>query len=368
MHNKIAHIITTHERPRVAQRLINSIRNHYGNKPNIYICDDSRERTDFDGAYNVPPNAYDIGLSAKRNHLVQRTNEPYIFVWDDDYICTEDTDIRKFFDLIESQDDIGVVGGNWTFGKKRDNWFTGEVDYNGTIAELRHPSETLISASNGRKVGPWVRVMFTPNWFLACRGAVEWNPWDESLPLQEHIEWFTRLAALRAPLNEDWPYNKLDWKWRKRYIKRATGNNPDVVDKDGNMDVYLKTTIQNRKYLGGRKMGNQWIKVPEEYGKQLVDYGYAETVVQMDDARPFYLPDVPEDVPLGVALVLDTTCIHDRHGSNPERYNKQRSRKWVKQKKQKMGITEERYSQWQRSPIQEDWNIDKHHYKLPELS
>jgi hypothetical protein len=368
MHDEIAHIITTHERPRVAQRLIDSIRKNYGDAPNIYICDDSRQPHHYRGAYNIPPNAYDIGLSAKRNILVRRTEEPYVFLWDDDYICTEDTHIEKFYQLLTNQEDIGIVGGNWMIGERRTNWFTGEVDYIGPLRTHRPPPKTLISASNGLGVGPWVRVMFTPNWFLAARETLERLPWDESLPLQEHIEWFCRLAAIRAPLNPHWPYNGLDWKWRKRYIRRATGCDEPVIDSEGRMNVFITTTLMNKKHLGGTAQRNTWHKVPKEYGEHLVDNGYAKTTVQMEEARPFYLPEVDKDVPLGVALLLDTTCLHDRHSSNSDKYVKQRrDRDWHHIKNQKMGTSEVDYKQWQVPPLQEHYTYTKDHLQLPDI-
>jgi glycosyltransferase involved in cell wall biosynthesis len=369
MHDEIAHIIPTYERPAVAQRLVNSIRREYGDAPNIYVCDDSRYPVEYDNCENIRSPAYDIGLSAKRNILVQNTEEPYVFLWDDDYICTPDTSIEKFFQLIEELDDVGIVGGNWMLSEHRNNWFVGWLRNRGTIRVHEPPSGRPISASLEIGTVRYHRVQFLPNWFLADRETLQACPWDETLKLQEHVEFFARLAALRAPYSG----NKLDEEWRDRYNRRADGDVGVVVDDKGRVEVFALTTFQNKNYFPDRDRGivksGEWVKIEKEYAEELRGKGYVSTVVEMKDGRPFYIPDIDSSVPLGVVLLVDTTCMHDRRGiGTSEYYNQQRyDRSWRHLQFQKMGNSEVKMRQWHSYPYGEfEFDFDESLLTLPE--
>jgi len=58
--------------------------------------------------YNMP---YDTGLAECRNFLIEKCRRPYVLLIDDDFIFTENTDISKFIQVLEHNEDIGVVGG-----------------------------------------------------------------------------------------------------------------------------------------------------------------------------------------------------------------------------------------------------------------
>ena len=367
MNDNIAHIIPTYERPAVAQRLVNSIRRHYPDA-NIYICDDSKYPATYDKAVNIKSPAYDIGLSAKRNLLVRRTSEPYVFVWDDDYICTEDTSVELFYQLIQEVDELGIVGGNWTMGNKRTSWFAGWALPNGPIRKHVPPSETFISTPLGIDVARWHRVQFLPNWLLADRRTLQACPWDEELKLQEHIEFFTRLAALRAPYSKD----ERDQEWRRRYNKRSIGDIELVCDSNGRVPIFITTTLKNKRRFSDRKNGivrrGNWVRVEYDYAMQLEKKGYGTTTVSTVGGRPFPLREVDNDVPLGVALLVNTTCIHDRRGVGTSEYYKEQryQRSWRHLQFQKTGTSDVEMKQWHDYPNGSyDFTFDESLLDLP---
>ncbi len=368
MHDEIAHIIPTYERPAVAQRLVNSIRNKYGDTPNIYVCDDSRYPVQYDNCTNVPANAYDIGLSAKRNILVQSTDEPYIFLWDDDYICTEDTSIEKFYGLLTSKKELGIVAGEWMMGGNRTSWFTGWMETEGSIRKHTPPSGRPISTSLGSDSVRWHRVQFAANWFLADRRTLETCMWDETLKLHEHVEFFARLAAIRAPYSG----HRLDKQWRDSYLERADGEQELIIDEKGRVEVLAKTTFANKQLFPHRDRGvvhsGEWVKMKKRNAERLQKKGYVAGIVEMTDGRPFYIPDVGKDVPLGVGLLIDTTCIHDRRGVGTSKYYEEQryGRSWMHLQRQKMGNSEVKMKEWHTYPYgDEDWTFDESLLKLP---
>jgi hypothetical protein len=355
MREELCHIIPTHERPDVCQRLINSIHKYYPDH-SIYVCDDSRQPHKYEHAKNVIAPAYDIGLSAKRNLLVQKSEEPYIFLWDDDYLVTEDTNLEVFWKLLHKLDDVGIVGGEWIRSNgRRDVWFTGDMWVEGPIEYHRPPEDINIVDTSIGEIR-YHDVMFCPNWFIADRRTVESIYWDEELKLQEHSEFFARLAATRSLVGKG---SEKDDIWLERYRNRQGGDDSLKVDSNGRVEVYTLSTFRNRdklSHVDGMVSSNEWVRVDLDYAKDLEKKGLAYTRKSMDTARPFPIKTVGQDVPLGVAITPDTTCYHIRWGENSktESYNKNRFRNdfWPIQH-QKLGTTDIDLVQWNSYPYKE---------------
>jgi len=344
----IAHIIPTFERPAFAKRLINSIREFYPDAT-ILVCDDSREETYYKNAVNIPANAYDIGLSAKRNQLVDSVEEPYTMVWDDDYVCYEDSHIEWFYELLTGVDGLGIVGGNWRYPEqeKRDSWFTGMVSAHGPIRKHIPPQDKPHKYKGLR----YHLVDFTPNWFLARTDILKLIPWDEQLKLQEHIEHFCRIKAIAGF------YSDKTNVWTERYQKRSEGVNTHVVGKNGKVNVYALSTFRNKQYIDGElaRKGN-WYKVDKDYAEELEQKGLVTMNPLTDIVRPFGIPPLPTDTAnnLGVALLPDTTCLHMRfEGYENKYYMKHRTRDFHKLKDQKTGTVDVEYRQWGSYPYGE---------------
>jgi hypothetical protein len=352
MVGQIAHIIPTIGRPAVCQRLVDSIRERWP-EANVYVCDDSREPHSYDGATDVPSGAYDIGLSAKRNRLVQATSEPLLMLWDDDYIAYEGTSLEPFRRVLEERSDIGIVGAEWAFGvgANRSSWFTGRAVPDGPIRRHRPPEGPPEVVETSGDPVRYHEVDFVPNWFLARRETLRATPWDEELKLQEHAEFFTRLAAARQKTARDKA-------WRRRYAARTSGEREAPAG--DRVAVYCLATFVNERELDhldqSKANRGDWVEVRPEYAEVLVEKGLAATLPEMQDTRPFpppdRLPDVDvRDVPLGVALTPDTTCLHARDHEATEAYEEKRGRdKFWPLQRQKLGTVDEDLVQWSSYP------------------
>lgn len=354
MHDQIAHIIPTHERPAMCQRLVDSILRQWP-EARVYVCDDSKKPQTYDGATDVPATAYDIGLSAKRNLLVEATTEPYVMLWDDDYIAYEGTDLAPFWAVLQKRDHIGIVGGEWLLGDQRRIWFAGDVTPDGPVKRHRPPEGPPESLDHEGETYRFHECDFVPNWFLARRETLELVPWDPELKLQEHIEYFCRMAAVRAQHGGD----SREEAWRERYEARAQGESLYEPESDKRL-VYCHCKFSNERELAHLKNHTaekgDWIEVRPQYADQLEEKGLVSRLTEMTDTRPFPLPDNPppesdEHVPLGVALAVDTTCVHDRDHDVNEDYkaNRRRDKFWTLQH-QKLGCQQSDMVQWSEYP------------------
>jgi GT2 family glycosyltransferase len=105
----------TIDRPHVAQRLIRSIREHFG-KVAIYVADQSAQ-VDAMLPYYAANDVYlirmpyDVGVTTSRNRLVSEMTEEYFVLCDDDFILGHDTQFGDAIRILELDREIGVVGG-----------------------------------------------------------------------------------------------------------------------------------------------------------------------------------------------------------------------------------------------------------------
>jgi glycosyltransferase involved in cell wall biosynthesis len=347
---EIAHIIPTHERPAVAQRLVDSIK-HFYPEARIYVCDDSRAPATYDGATDVPATAYDIGLSAKRNLLVQASTEPCVMLWDDDYVCTSNTDLRVFYELLQEVEGCGMVGAEWSLGGKlnRDVWFTGRLIPNGAEIKVRPPEGRPRRADTSVGTLLYHEVDLLPNFFMARRSLLEAVPWDEELKLNEHLEFFARLTAIRA----DTPRGK---RWRERWETLQNGEELFGSGQDDMTTVQARASFSNKKHLdhvGGHVATGDVVEVDADYAEELVDMGLALPLSETRDTRPFPLPEGTVDVDLKCLLTPDVTAQHLRsEGRISESYSEQRFRRdqFMPLQKAKLGVRTRDLVQWSRYP------------------
>jgi hypothetical protein len=345
----------------------------------VYVCDDSRRPYRYEGATNVPATAYDIGLSAKRNLLVDATDESYIMLHDDDYVMMEETDLSVLWDLLHAFDDVGIVCAERAEKRGKDwhakGWFTGRLWPQGSLRYHRPPEGRYDTVTVKGRTLRYHRVDFGMNWFLADRETLELVPFDEELKLQEHAEFFARLAAVRAEHDPD----ERSAKWRERYQEREYGAPQKLEpDSEGKVMVYARRSFSNRKHLshlpGSMAHRGNWYRIDYEYAKDLLDMGHVASPVEMHDARPFPLPSnagPSEDghVPCGVLLALDTICVHDPQGSPTYNGMRRRDEFWSL-KHQKLGTNERDMVQWNDYPYGEigPVTVKDQHLALPELN
>jgi len=120
----VAFCITMFERPEHLRQLLLSIAKYYPSA-RIYIADQSKKfiLEDYQAlwaevmkaglknkptAYNMP---FDCGLSRCRNGLIDRTEQPYILMLEEDFVFNDKTRIEKLLKIMEAEPEAGIVGG-----------------------------------------------------------------------------------------------------------------------------------------------------------------------------------------------------------------------------------------------------------------
>lgn len=177
-------VIKTFERPKICQRLIDSIRKFYSDIP-IIVADDSMNPTTYDGAQTYWM-AFDSGLSAGRNFLVQKAETEYVVILDDDWIFTEGTKLEEFVRILTSSDLDILAGLIRDQRKDRIKQFYGSIS---CIPPL------LVTSAIPYEGGDFTRCDFTHNFFIAARETLVRFRWDEDLKLSEHLEFFIRVQG-----------------------------------------------------------------------------------------------------------------------------------------------------------------------------
>ena len=205
-YREYAIVITTFMRNEKVRNCIDSLLNHYPDGLfRIYLGDQNEKipasmenyyqklRKSGHKVYKLPHNC---GLSYARNYLVQRVREPYVMIIDDDFLFTKKTDITKFKDVLDSEEDIGIVGGK----------LSGRNPYVGFL----HPNKKqrkifkIDTFSLSYKTYETKKYPYRPNateyfdtdivlnFFLAKTEIFKEIQWDSELLLVEHTDFFIR--------------------------------------------------------------------------------------------------------------------------------------------------------------------------------
>lgn len=180
VHPLITAVITTFERPDECLRLIASARKHCPTV-RLLVVDDSespREWPEADDRVILP---YDSGLSAKRNAAVKHVGSGWVVLLDDDFVCTEATDLQRLVGLA-AESDFDIVGG--------------EVVDNGAVMRYHgyfdQTGNHVVIRRGWTDEGELHRCELIPNFFAARAETLIAHPWEEALKLAEHSAYFWR--------------------------------------------------------------------------------------------------------------------------------------------------------------------------------
>jgi len=118
-------IFTTVARPKSCIEFVESVRKRLGNDIGIHFVAQGREELEYELAETkygcqVTRVDSDYGLGASRNLLVEASQQPIIFLCDDDLIFDDRLHLQKALDLMAVRPDIGVLGGlfeNYTYNE-----------------------------------------------------------------------------------------------------------------------------------------------------------------------------------------------------------------------------------------------------------
>ncbi len=193
--------ITTFKRPEALRRLLLSIAKYYPSA-NVYVADQSEK---FDRDFYKTLRAelldagmqkrvsferlpFDCGLSYARNHLVLTTPNKYKLILDDDMEFSEETDIKKFIQLMEMDKGIGIVGGSLKqLGQ--------EVHFE---FNFRREKDALYHENDGDRWKRYQGIKYKAtgcvlNFALMKRELFNLINWDQNLKVTEHLDFYIRM-------------------------------------------------------------------------------------------------------------------------------------------------------------------------------
>jgi len=199
-------LITTFLRDDALFNCIKSIRKFYPDIA-IFVADtgrESKEKGDLCSEYNctlikVP---FDSGVCRARNEGFKRIPDSYryVFVCEDDIICTEETKIETLMQILEKKPLVGIVGG---FLRKVKKYETKDQNYEAT---LRIENDTIyveeVTNPDWEKIGniEYFYCDIIPNVFLMRRDIWKQIKWDEQYKTTpEHTDFFLSLK-----MNTNW--------------------------------------------------------------------------------------------------------------------------------------------------------------------
>jgi GT2 family glycosyltransferase len=253
----LALAFATIERPQVAQRLVRSVRNHFGDMP-IYVADQSRQVTAIASFYQrhdvkLLRMPYDVGVTASRNRLAREIQEDYFILCDDDFILGPQTRFDDALHILATHSEIGVVGGRlYDFGWNEEwvrNW---EL-----FLEYDRQQKILFSipmyylAPRAREVGG-VR-------FFLCDAVLNFSVFRRSM-FTEGLQWDERFKSNGE--HEDFFLNlKINSKYRVAYL-------PTMV-------AYHHHPEEYRAYISRLRERNEgWKRFFEKWGlEQHIEFG-----------------------------------------------------------------------------------------------
>ena len=194
---EITFIIKTFKRYECLDNLLRSIKRFYPTAK-VLIADDNhkyeydcrlylkwKKRLDLE-VIRLP---FDSGLSAGRNAMVDKAKNPFILLLDDDFVFTEQTDINKFYKILKSDKEIGIVGGSCIEGDKEVHYECNLDFNNGVLKQISDGDKwKLVDGVKAKKT------QCVLNFFLARKRCLKENAWDNNLKLGEHTDFFLRLS------------------------------------------------------------------------------------------------------------------------------------------------------------------------------
>jgi len=184
-------VMTAFRRPRCVERQVASLRRFYPGLP-VIIGDNGDSPAGIDDprvTYLRFP--FDLGIAASRNRLVQQCRTPFILLLDDDYVWTDDTQIERFLDVLDSDPEVGGVGG-WCDDVRPDrrcriDWALDLEIFRGEL-RTRNTDDRPHRIARGGTAYRYCDTVL--NFALFRREMLNEHRWDERLKLQEHWDFY----------------------------------------------------------------------------------------------------------------------------------------------------------------------------------
>ncbi len=186
--DRVTAIVATHERQKALSEMVDSFHQYYP-QLKIIAVDSSREVNVRNDIVHIL-DADNPGISVKRNKALSQVSTPLFLLLDDDYICTDQTDIQKLIARIQQ-------GNTIVWGQIHNVW-SEQYDFHGYYTIMRDTLYHFVDRKN--PVTQRYDTMFNFFvWKTDTIRAIGW--WDEKLQYaREHDDFFLTMKQKKLPV------------------------------------------------------------------------------------------------------------------------------------------------------------------------
>lgn len=175
--------ITMFRRIDCLKRLVKSIKQFYP-AVKIIVADNGDAQEEISGVdYHILP--FDCGLSACRNKLIELCDTEYLLIAEEDMEFTAETRLEDFITILESNPEVGWVGGSIRNGGPKESYCTALRKFKGQLE--------IVPAGDNPQLAQGVVYRLcdqTFNWGVGRKPFFARHKWDESLKIVEHADYF----------------------------------------------------------------------------------------------------------------------------------------------------------------------------------
>jgi hypothetical protein len=183
---RVTAIIKTFERPKLLQRLLDSLALQFPGL-NVIVADDSREPRSWPGVRTIPL-PFDSGVSAGRQAALEAVQTELTWVLDDDFVVFAGTRLDEVLCALADYPELDLVGGSVLdlplFSRR------------GSPRDLVYPTPRAPRLPLGTRLGRVEICDKVPNFFVARTRKLLEVGWDARLKRVEHGDFFTRARGV----------------------------------------------------------------------------------------------------------------------------------------------------------------------------
>lgn len=188
--------ITAFERPTYLEQLVSSILLRYP-RANIIVADNGRRKARLPKQVKVLNLPFDCGLSRARNALADQLKTKYLLVLEEDFLFTNETRIEHLVEVLESDEEVGVVGGALRSRNGRVSAYALDIEIFRDTFYVRESNHRVRITPRGT---PYRICDVIWNFALFRADLLRDHRWDNELKVGEHAPYFHQI--------------KLEAKWR----------------------------------------------------------------------------------------------------------------------------------------------------------
>ena len=193
MLNDVTFGITAFERPMHLEQLVSSILVRYPDA-RIIVADNGKQKASLPKQVKVIHLPFDAGVSRARNALVDALETKYLLILEEDFLFTRETQIERLVEILECDEELGVVGGALRSRNGRVSAYSLDIEIFRETFYVRESTHRVRITSSGI---PYRICDVIWNFALFRAEMLRRHRWDDRLKVGEHAPYFhqVKLAA-----------------------------------------------------------------------------------------------------------------------------------------------------------------------------